>query len=254
MKYPSGHEFEYKYLRPSQINIDESYQRMLDVPRVDAIVKKFNGDIFNEPKVSFRDGQYWCFDGQHSISAWEMLHKGSDKPIYCKVFKGMTWLDECEIFLAQDGISKDIKIHHAIKVARAMRRKDILEMEDGANAAGYSVNYDLSKGEGQIVATTALLRAYNKLGYDGYVEMLKTLKAAWGYDKYAIDNRMINAMTRVYAEYDGMFKSEDLVRSITLIQPAEMIRNGKGSRRGVKGEIVKAYNKRRRTNRLPDEL
>ena len=58
MRYPNGHEFEYKYLRPSQIEIDPLYQRRLRTAVVDNIVKEFNGDTFNEPKVSNRDGKY----------------------------------------------------------------------------------------------------------------------------------------------------------------------------------------------------
>ena len=250
MRYRNGHDFEFKALRPSQINIDDSYQRKLDVPRVDAIVKEFNGDIFNEPKVSFRDGKYWCFDGMHSIAVWEQLYKGQDKPMLCKVFKGMTWFDECEIFLAQRGKDKEIAMQHMMKVAKTMGRQDVLEMEDGANAAGYEVNYELNKTGNKIVAVTALYKAWSKLGYDTYVEMLKTIKSAWGFDRYAVSANMINGMTKVYILYGKQFKSNDMANSLTLVTPAELIRNGRGSRRGVVGEIVKAYNKRRRTNKI----
>ena len=46
MRYPNGHEFEYKYLRPSQIEVDPLYQRSLDTVRVDKIVKNFNGETW----------------------------------------------------------------------------------------------------------------------------------------------------------------------------------------------------------------
>ena len=103
MKYANGHEFEMRQLRPSQIRCDPLYQRELDIRRVDKIVKEFNGDTFNEPKVSYRDGVYWVFDGQHTIAAWRKYHNGEDKLINCKVFKGMTWIDECEAFIRQNG-------------------------------------------------------------------------------------------------------------------------------------------------------
>lgn len=69
MKYPNGHEFEFKVLRPSQIKVDPLYQRPLETKRVERIVKEWSGDLVNEPKVSYRDGQYWIFNGQHTISA-----------------------------------------------------------------------------------------------------------------------------------------------------------------------------------------
>ena len=57
MKIPDGHEFEYKQIRPCMINVDRTYQRDLDQNRVARIVKAFNPDVFNEPKVSYRNGQ-----------------------------------------------------------------------------------------------------------------------------------------------------------------------------------------------------
>ena len=74
MRYPNGHEFEYRYLRPSQIQVDPLYQRRLRPAVVDNIVKEFNGDTFNEPKVSNRDGKYWVFDGQHTLAASAQAH------------------------------------------------------------------------------------------------------------------------------------------------------------------------------------
>ena len=44
MKYPNGHEFEFVKLRPSQIRIDELYQRELDTKRVDRIAAEFDGE------------------------------------------------------------------------------------------------------------------------------------------------------------------------------------------------------------------
>ena len=75
MSYPKGHEFEMKALYPSQIKYDPLYQRELDGKRAKKIADEFDGDLFNEPKVSYRDGAYWCFNGQHSIAAWKIFHK-----------------------------------------------------------------------------------------------------------------------------------------------------------------------------------
>ena len=98
-------------------------------------------------------------------------------------------------------------MQHMMKVAKTMCRQDVLEMEDGANAAGYEVNYELNKTGNKIVAVTALYKAWSKLGYDTYVEMLKTIKSAWGFDRYAVSANMINGMTKVYILYGKQFKS-----------------------------------------------
>ena len=45
------------------------YQRATDIKRVNEIAKNFDERIANEPKVSFRDGKYFVFDGQHTLLA-----------------------------------------------------------------------------------------------------------------------------------------------------------------------------------------
>ena len=46
----------------------EAYQRNFNVNRAKKIAEEFDERIANEPKVSFRDGRYFVFDGQHTVA------------------------------------------------------------------------------------------------------------------------------------------------------------------------------------------
>ena len=153
MKYPKGHEFEFKWLRPSQTSIDPLYQRQLDQRRVDQIIKEYDGDLHNEPKVSYRDGKYWVFNGQHSIAAWRGIHNGEDMPVYCKVFKGMTWLEECEAFMKQNGLSKDPTTNEKLRAAFNSKDPAVVDMVEKAKLCGFNVDFSLNKTPTRIVAT-----------------------------------------------------------------------------------------------------
>jgi hypothetical protein len=61
----------YKLMKVSSrdLEIPDVYQRKLNAGRVAKIVAGFDERIANEPKVSFRDGHYYVFDGQHTIMA-----------------------------------------------------------------------------------------------------------------------------------------------------------------------------------------
>lgn len=248
MRYPNGHEFEYRYLRPSQIQVDPMYQRRLDTTRVDKIAKDFNGDTFNEPKVSNRDGQFWVFDGQHTLAAWRKMHGIADKPIFCKVFKGMTWLDECKRFIVQDGYDKDPTVNDKLNAAYEAREPDVVGMVNGAELAGFKVNFKNSRSNKTICAVGALYKAYNKLGWDMYVDMLTAIRDAWQYDNDSLCAQIINAMTTFYKTYYGNFKREDLVNSLKRVTPIQIIREGRvmRSKNGFAKEIVKVYNTKRK--------
>lgn len=83
----------------------ENYQREVNNNRVKRIVKYFDERIANEPKVSFRDGKYYVFDGQHTISARKLMNGNQDIPILCKVYMGMTEQEEAALFSKQTGES-----------------------------------------------------------------------------------------------------------------------------------------------------
>ena len=258
MNYPKGHEFELRGLKPSQINVDGLYQRDLDLTRVDRIVREFNGDLFNEPKVSFRDGKYWVFNGQHSIAAWKKLHDNTDKAVLCKVFKGMTWLEECEAFIAQNGISKDPTTNEKLKAANEAKRPDVVAMVEGAELAGFKVSFKNSKTTpNTICALSTLFKALHKLGPDAYVDMLTAIRDAWKGDPDAVCTQILNAMTVFYQTYKGGFDHDNLVNSLKRITPAAIIRQGRATRtkNSFTREIVKVYNtKRREKNRLDAEV
>ena len=63
------------------------------------------GHVANEPKVSFRNGQFIVTDGQHTIEGRILRNGGKDLPILCKVYTGMTVEQEALLFAEQNGFS-----------------------------------------------------------------------------------------------------------------------------------------------------
>lgn len=258
MNYPKGHDFEYRGLRPSQIQIDRLYQRELNNNKVDKIVKEFNGDIFNEPKVSYRDGQFWVFNGQHSIAAWRKLHGGEDKAVLCKVYKGMTWLDECNAFIEQNGISSDPTTNERLRAAYEAKRADVVAMVSGAELVGFVVGFNARNiKKDTIIATGALFRSLMTLGYETYIDMLTALRDAWDGAPDSLRSQIINGMTAFYKTYKGHFKRDELSKSLSRVRPIDIVTNGRSTNlhNGFAREIARAYNMRRKTSRVNvDEL
>lgn len=97
--------YEIMNINSKEIIIPKAYQRRLHPPRVARIVANFDEHIANEPKISYRDGNYYAFDGQHSIASRKMMNNGEDLPIRCKVYRGLTESDEALLFAQQTGES-----------------------------------------------------------------------------------------------------------------------------------------------------
>ena len=84
-----------------------TYQRDQKLRQIKDISKDFDERVANEPKVSYRDGRYFVFDGQHTIAARVHRNGGDPLPILCKVYFGMTEKEEALIvFHAGQGSGK----------------------------------------------------------------------------------------------------------------------------------------------------
>lgn len=247
MRYFNGHEFEFKRINPSLIVID-IYQRKTDDKRVDEIIKDFDGDVFNEPKVSFRDGKFYCFNGQHTVAVWRKMF--GDEPILCKVYKGMTWVDECEEFIKQNGHARLPKMTDILRAARIEEREDVMLMISGAEMFGFEVGFDKTKKNNKIVAVAALHKASYKLGKEKYIEMLGVIKNAWNGDSDSLSVGIIGAMRQLFMRHYGEFDSGELAKNLSKVRPVDLLRNGRGRRDGVMFEIIKVYNKGRRMNKI----
>ena len=108
-------EFTYKVmdLNTAQLEIPrETYQRELSPDRVRRIVKAFDERIANEPKVSYRGGHYYVFDGQHTIAARKLRNDNQDLKVRCKVYFGMSDKDEALLFAQQTGASAKQQDRH----------------------------------------------------------------------------------------------------------------------------------------------
>lgn len=255
MRNPNGHEYEYKFLFTDEL-FKDIYQREINMKRVERIVKEFNGDIFNEPKVSFRDGKYWIFDGDHSVAAWKKKFPDGKTPIYCKVFYGMTWEEECEAFIAQNGISKDPTTNEKLRAAKEAGNSDVIDMVRRAELLGYIVDFCPYKAINRIVGTSTLFKAYKTLGPSEYSDMLEVIRGAWGENADAVHNNIIRGMTIVFNKYRGEFKKENMLSALRRTSPSVILQEGKmfnNSRNAYAIAIVRKYNYKRAKGRL-DEM
>lgn len=58
--------FTYQIVNSALLFPCMEYQRLLHTEKVASIAENFSEYIANDPKVSFRDGRYYVFDGQNT--------------------------------------------------------------------------------------------------------------------------------------------------------------------------------------------
>ena len=249
--------YEYKDINTKLLCVDPLYQRKVDMRRVAQMNKDFRPEIVDPIKVSFREGKYWIFDGQHTAELLKLRNRGNDLPVECKVFYGLTWLDECELFLLQRGISRAVGVEDKYKARFNRGDKDVVAIVNIAQDLGIRVDFTKTKGNNRICALTTLDRIFTGLGDDDYREMLSIIRDAWDGDATSFSAEILKGMYIFFKTYKGQFNKKRLISQLHSVSPTVIIREGKASTSPgfskYARQILNAYNFRTKI-RLPDLL
>lgn len=245
-----GHQFEYRMVKLSEILVDPLYQRELNQSKVEKILKHWNYDLVNAPKLSMRaDGRFYVINGQHTVAALK-IHEGKDTPILCKVYRGLTWEEEKDLFIQQNGITSDPTTFEKLRAEFNGGNVEIRDMVKAAAEAGVQVTFE-TKGEAfaRCKAHSALLSMYKTLPRADYVNALQLITAAWKGQMESYQAGFIKGMTNIFRKYKGKFRYADMVKALEKNTPSYYIREAKdlNGQLGNRFEklFIREYNKRR---------
>lgn len=204
----------------------EHYQREIKNQRVKRIVKDFDERIANEPKVSYRDGKYYVFDGQHTIDARKVMNGGEDLPILCKVYMGMDEKEEALLFAKQTGESA--------RLTPGTRVRAEVFGEDGNSTAFFNANkglnieldFDQERGYMRIGCIQTALDAYQKFGEERYKEAMKIIIAAWDGEPDSFRMENIIGITRFVDRYHDSYIPHRLIERLSKVDPLTIPREG----------------------------
>jgi len=221
------------------LNTDElivprgTYQRELRSARVREIASKFDPCVANEPKVSFRNGRYYVFDGQHTIAALILLNGGKPLAIRCRVYHNLTEQKEAELFAEQFG--------EAATVAPGAKLRALIFAGD-AEAIGFqkvteSVGFRLSMGQAKtcsgkeksIACVATAFDEYKRVGAAIYAEALKIVMDAWNGDPDSVRAETLQGVIRFVELYHGEYDAKRLITRLKRVSPLVIYRNGRES-------------------------
>ena len=233
-------KYNYKtiFIPASQlISPRETYQRELVSPRAKEIAGKFDERIANEPKVSYRDGKYYVFDGQHTIGARILVSGNKDVPIKCKVYYGMDEQEEALLFAQQNGVSAPLTA--------------------GARMRAKIFGFDHNRGLDRIGCIKTAFNAYKHIGEERYMEAMKILKAAWNGNPDSFRTENIIAITYFVDRYHDEYCPQRLVTQLQATDPLKIYRDGRAVGVNLTGykkylfPLLCIYNENAGKNELP---
>lgn len=128
--------FTYQFVNSALLFPCMEYQRLLRTEKVASIAENFSEYIANDPKVSFRDGRFYVFDGQNTVEARRTCNGGKDVTIRCKVFYGLTKEDEATLFAIQTGNATCLTAGERLRANLVAENPDALYFVEITSNAG----------------------------------------------------------------------------------------------------------------------
>ena len=134
--------YEEKVINSAFLEIPADYQRELNIPNVEKMSAEFTELIANPPKVSYRDGHYFVFDGQHTIVTRKTMNGGNDLPIICKVYTGLTKEEEAILFSKQTGVSRPLTAGAELRAALVGKDAESIAFLNATESTGLQLGLD----------------------------------------------------------------------------------------------------------------
>ena len=247
--------FTYNQVNSSRI-ITDRYQRPLNQSRVKKIVKNFNPLLVNPIKVSRRNGKYYVFDGQHTLNALVNMNGGKHLNVDCKIYEGLSYEDEAELFAAQNGDSRAVTSAEKISALYEAKDVDVIDMKETIEKLGITFAFSGASGANKVVCVTTVYKIVKESSCEKLAEILKIILDIWGGENGSFRKEIVNAIYLFDKKYHGQYDRNGLVKSLKNTPTEKIIRNGKafvtgGSARFAR-QILVAYNKGRSRNKLDD--
>ena len=211
--------FEVRYVDSVLLNPCAEYQRLLRMGKVAKIAANFSEYIANEPKVSYRDGRYFVFDGQNTIEARKTCNGGRDLPIRCKVFYGLSKEHEALLFAVQTGISSELTAGEQLRAKLVAHEGNACDFVSVTEDTGVRFALDGIRAPWKIYCIRSAYYIYKSYGASLYREMLSVLVDAWGGDSDSFLSGILHGMARFLALYQGEYSRERLILRLRTVHP-----------------------------------
>lgn len=224
-----------------------AYQRKVNPPKIKKICDEFMIDRMRPIELSYRDGVYWCFDGQNRLEVYKLL---GHKRIPANVHYNLTYEDEAFLFAVQHINEQHISKRDEWRaLCEAGNRAPIAKVINRVcNEYKFQVGGDSKDGK-SIGAIREVLKITERHGEQGLRDILFVLRTAFDFDPSVAHHDIVAGMGHILDTYPklGDYEYNRFVQSLKKTSPRLLLKKamterGRGGKQVAKA-IISEYNK-----------
>ena len=233
------------------INIDmlktAEYNRPVDSSHVRHIVGEFDPNRVREVIVNLRKDNYYIIDGQHTVVACKVM--GWTR-IRCRVFKGLTYTEEAELFVFYNKDPKKLLAFDVVNGLYHAKDDATMAMYECVEAEGMKVGRQWSTNT--ITAVAALRNIFTRYGIAVLRESLHVIKAVWNGEKDSLQGDLIEGMALLLYTCNTDIDRSRLISKlrttpvVTIFRAADSDPSGGMKKARIARALLRQYNNQKR--------
>ena len=216
-------------LSTGELYSGQPYQRPVLDRVVDKLVREWDPRLLTPLVVSYRDGRYNLVDGQHRVCAMRKKNGGKDVTALCRVYHGLTYEQEAELYYKLDRAKGHLRLAHATKaLVESGADAEIIEIKRLLEDAGFVWALDKPTGEAfEVEATRAVINAYRLLGGAAFSRMLLLTAKTWRGAPSSVKASFLSGMALFLKTYETELDDDVFIKRLSSVDPEEILRRGK---------------------------
>ena len=216
-------------LSTGELYSGQPYQRPVLDRVVDKLVREWDPRLLTPLVVSYRDGRYNLVDGQHRVCAMRKKNGGKDVTALCRVYHGLTYEQEAELYYKLDRAKGHLRLAHATKaLVESGADAEIIEIKRLLEDAGFVWALDKPTGEAfEVEATRAVINAYRLLGGAAFSRMLELTARTWHGALSSVKASFLSGMALFLKTYETELDDDVFIKRLSAVDPEEILRRGK---------------------------
>ena len=216
-------------LSTGELYSGQPYQRPVKDCDVDKLVREWDPRLLTPLVVSYREGRNNLVDGQHRVCAMRKKNGGKDVIALCRVYHGLTYEQEAELYYKLDRAKGHLRLAHATKaLVESGTDAEIIEIKRLLEGAGFVWALDKPTGESfEIEATRAVINAYRLLGGATFSRMLELTARTWHGSPASVKASFLSGMALFLKTYETELDDDVFIKRLSAVDPEEILRRGK---------------------------
>ena len=216
-------------LSTAELFSGQPYQRPVRDCDVAELVREWDPRLLTPLVVSYRDGRYNLVDGQHRVCAMRRKNGGKDVTALCRVYHGLTYEQEAELYYKLDKAKGHLRLSHSTKaLVESGSNAEVLEIKRLLEEAGFIWALDKPTREPfEIEATRAVISAYLLLGGAAFSRMLVLTARTWHGAPSSVKASFLSGMALFLKTYETELDDDVFIKRLSSVDPEEILRRGK---------------------------